>query len=68
MRMGPQIECQGCRMPILLSFAERDGSVRVLTCPYCEHTHLWVIADVRGPAAGGAGEDGSRSSAGSSVE
>ena len=62
MRMGPQIECQGCRMPILLSFAERDGAVRVLTCPYCDHTHLWVIPGAR------VDDDGSRSSAGSSVE
>ena len=67
MRMGPQIECQGCRMPVLLSFAERDGAVRVLTCPYCEHTHLWVVADVRAPSAD-ADDDGSRSEAGSSVE
>lgn len=64
MRIGPQLECQGCGMPILLAFAERDGARRVLTCPSCDHVHLWVVADVRGPQ----GDGGSRTWLGSSVE
>jgi hypothetical protein len=63
MRIGPQLECQGCGLPILLAFADRDGARRVLTCPACDHTHLWVVTDVRGPVS-----DGSPPWLGSSVE
>ena len=52
MRVGPQIECDGCGLPILLAFAERDGAHRELRCPACDHTHVWVVTDVRGPATG----------------
>jgi hypothetical protein len=36
----------------------------MLTCPFCEHVHLWVVADVRGSDGGG----DSRRTLGSSVE
>jgi hypothetical protein len=42
----PQIECRTCRMPVLLTFVERVGVERVLTCPYCEQREEWRI-DVR---------------------
>ena len=61
MRIGPQLECQGCGLPILLAFAERDGARRTLTCPACDHTHLWVVTDVRGSVAEGS-QPGLRSS------
>jgi hypothetical protein len=64
MRMGPSVECQGCCLPVLLSSAVMDGSRRMLTCPFCEHVHLWVVADVRGSDGGG----DSRRTLGSSVE
>lgn len=51
MRIGPQLECQGCGLPILLAFAEPDGARRSLTCPACGHAHLWVVSDVRGEVA-----------------
>jgi hypothetical protein len=51
-------------MPVLLAFAERDGARRTLTCPACDHVHLWVVADVRGRE----GDRGSRTAFGSSVE
>jgi len=52
MRVGPQLECQGCGLPVLLAFAERDGARRILTCPACDHVHLWVVTDVRGTSDG----------------
>jgi hypothetical protein len=51
-------------MPVLLAFAERDGARRSLSCPACEHVHVWVVADVRGVE----GDGGSRTWLGSSVE
>jgi hypothetical protein len=48
---------------VLLAFAEHDGARRVLTCPACDHVHLWVVTDVRGPAG-----DASPTWLGSSVE
>lgn len=63
MRIGPQLECQGCGLPVLLAFAEHDGARRVLTCPACDHVHLWVVTDVRGSTV-----DGSPRWLGSSVE
>jgi hypothetical protein len=67
MRTGPQIECQGCGLPMLLAFAGPDPSVvdgagRRLVCSWCEHVHVWSIASVRGA------DGGSRPSLGSSVE
>lgn len=52
MRVGPQLECQECKMPVLLAFAERDGARRMLTCPACDHVHVWVVTDVRGSSSG----------------
>jgi hypothetical protein len=63
MRIGPQIECHGCGLPVLLSFAEViDGAHRRLACPCCGHVHLWSILAVRGRG------DDRRPSLGSSVE
>jgi len=47
-RMGgtPQIECPECSLPVLLTFVERDGNHRSLTCPYCDRRDEWTI-DVR---------------------
>ena len=39
----PQIECRGCRLPILLTSVERDGDRRSLTCPYCEQHDEWAV-------------------------
>jgi DNA-directed RNA polymerase subunit RPC12/RpoP len=64
MKTGPQIECQGCGLHVLLAFAECDGPRRVLTCPMCGHVHLWVVTDVRGSG----GSDDWRFPLGSSVE
>lgn len=47
MKAGPQIECQGCKFPVLLAFAECNGSRRALTCPMCGHVHQWVVTDGR---------------------
>jgi hypothetical protein len=63
MVVGPQLECQGCGLPVLLAFAEQDGTRRILTCPACDHVHLWVVTDVRGHDGGD-----SRSTLRSSVE
>jgi hypothetical protein len=63
MRVGPQLECQGCGLPVLLAFATFDGERRMLVCPACDHVHLWVVTDVRGRDGGG-----SRTGLGSSVE
>ena len=63
MRVGPQLECQGCGLPVLLAFAVRDGARRTLTCPACDHVHLWVVTDVRDRDDGA-----SRTTLGSSVE
>ena len=63
MQVGPQLECQGCGLPVLLAFATVDGSWRTLTCPACDHEHVWVVHEVRG-ADGGT----SRTWLGSSVE
>lgn len=46
MKLGPQIECRGCGLPVLLAFTSREGADRSLRCPYCEHTHHWVVTDV----------------------
>jgi hypothetical protein len=51
-------------MPVLLSSAVSDRARRVLTCPFCSHVHLWVVADVPGSDGGG----DSRTTLGSSVE
>ncbi|MDQ3108135.1 MAG: hypothetical protein M3Q68_10075 [Actinomycetota bacterium] len=40
-------------MSILLAFAAIDGSRRTLTCPVCDHIHVWVVAEVRGRDGGG---------------
>lgn len=64
MRTGPSVECQGCGFPVLLASAASDGARRELTCPMCDHAHLWVVTDVRVPD----GRGGSRTSLGSSVE
>jgi hypothetical protein len=69
MRTGPQIECQGCGLPMLLAFAEPVGAVagvggagRRLVCSWCEHVHVWSIASMRRT------DDGTQPSLGSSVE
>mgnify|MGYP000105990583 CR=1 FL=1 len=64
MRTGPSVECQGCELPILLASAVSAGAQRTLTCPFCAHVHLWVVADVRGAN----GSDDWRFPLGSSVE
>ena len=64
MRTGPSVECQGCGFPIVLAAASHDGAKRVLTCPLCDHVHLWVVTDVRGSD----GRGDSRTTLGSSVE
>ncbi len=43
------------RMPILLAFVATDGLRRTVTCPVCDHVHLWVVAEVRGRDGGGSG-------------
>ncbi|HVM09367.1 MAG TPA: hypothetical protein VM345_12945 [Acidimicrobiales bacterium] len=40
---SPQLECPSCRMPVLLSFVERDGDRRWLDCPYCSRHDEWTI-------------------------
>ena len=65
MRPGPQIQCHGCGMPMLLAFAEAvDGAHRRLACPYCDHQHVWSIVEL----GTGTEDDGSQPSLGSSVE
>ena len=41
----PQLECPSCRMPVLLTFVERDGDARSLTCPYCARRDEWTVDD-----------------------
>ena len=64
MRTGPSVECQGCGFPIVLAAARCEGAKRSLTCPLCDHVHLWVVTDVRDLE----GRGDSRTSLGSSVE
>lgn len=40
---SPQLECQSCRMPILLRFVERDGERRWVDCPYCNRHDEWTV-------------------------
>jgi len=40
---SPQLECQGCRLPVLLGFVERDGDRRWIDCPYCERHDEWTV-------------------------
>ena len=51
MRAGPQIQCQECELPMLLSFAEPVGAgsmQRRLVCSWCGQVHVWSIVEVRG--------------------
>jgi hypothetical protein len=40
---SPQLECQSCRLPVLLGFVERDGDRRSIDCPYCGRHDEWTV-------------------------
>ena len=40
---SPQMECQGCRMPMLLGFVQRDEELRWIDCPYCGKHDEWTV-------------------------
>ena len=63
MRAAPQMQCQKCGLPIVLTFVEVvDDTRRRLRCPLCDHVHLWSIVELRNP------DNDARPSLGSSVE
>ena len=40
---SPQLECQSCRLPVLLAFVVRDGDERFIDCPYCGRHDEWTV-------------------------